>query len=157
MNFEQMLTHYGLYLSTYIIAVISGFVPVVNIEIYLIWVAALTPRSQGIPITILATLGQMTAKTLMYLGGAGILKISLRKPGEKMAAIQKKFEEKRNQTGLFIFLSAFLGVPPFYLVSIVSGALKIKLPRFIMAGLTGRFLRFALTVFFPHLIKSIFH
>lgn len=157
MNFEHMLTHYGLYLSTYIIAVISGFVPVVNIEVYLVWVAVLTPRSQGIPITILATLGQMTAKTLMYLGGAGILKITLRKPEEKMAAIQQKFERWKNRISLFLFLSAFLGVPPFYLVSIASGALKIKLPRFLMAGLTGRFLRFALTVFFPHLIKSFFH
>lgn len=156
MNFEQMLTHYGLYLSTYIIAVISGFVPVVNIEVYLVWVAAFTPRSQGLPIAILATLGQMTAKTLMYLGGAGILKITLRKPEEKIAAIQKKFESWKNRTSLFIFLSAFLGVPPFYLVSVASGALKIKLPLFLIAGLTGRFLRFGITVFFPHLIKSIF-
>lgn len=156
MNFEQMLTHYGLYLSTYIIAVISGFVPVVNIEVYLVWVAAFTPRSQGLPIAILATLGQMTAKTLMYLGGAGILKITLRKPEEKMAAVQKKFESWKNRTSLFIFLSAFLGVPPFYFVSVASGALKIKLPLFLIAGLTGRFLRFGITVFFPHLIKSIF-
>jgi len=157
MNFGHLLTHYGLYLSTYIIAVISGFVPVVNIEVYLVWVAALTPRSQGLPITLLATLGQMTAKTLMYLGGAGIVKITLRKPEEKMAAVQKKFERWKNRTSLFLFLSAFLGVPPFYLVSIASGALKIKLPRFLAAGVSGRFLRFALTVFFPHLIKSFFH
>lgn len=156
MNFEQMVGQYGLYLSTYIIAVISGFVPVVNIEVYLVWVAAFTPRSQGLPIAILATLGQMTAKTLMYLGGAGILKITLRKPEEKIAAIQKKFESWKNRTSLFIFLSAFLGVPPFYLVSVASGALKIKLPLFLIAGLTGRFLRFGITVFFPHLIKSIF-
>jgi membrane protein YqaA with SNARE-associated domain len=157
MNFENMLTHYGLYLSTYIIAVISGFVPFVNIEVYLVWVAALTPRAQGLPITILATLGQMTAKTLMYLGGAGIIKTTLRKPEEKMAAVRKKFERWKNQTSLFIFLSAFLGVPPFYIVSVVSGALKIKLPRFLITGLVGRFLRFALFVFFPHLIKGIFH
>lgn len=156
MNFEQMVGQYGLYLSTYIIAVISGFVPVVNIEVYLVWVAAFTPRSQGLPIAILATLGQMTAKTLMYLGGAGILKITLRKPEEKMAAVQKKFESWKNRTSLFIFLSAFLGVPPFYLVSVASGALKIKLPRFLITGLAGRFLRFGITVFFPHLIKSIF-
>lgn len=156
MNFEQMVGQYGLYLSTYSIAVISGFVPVVNIEVYLVWVAAFTPRSQGLPIAILATLGQMTAKTLMYLGGAGILKITLRKPEEKIAAIQKKFESWKNRTSLFIFLSAFLGVPPFYLVSVASGALKIKLPLFLIAGLTGRFLRFGITVFFPHLIKSIF-
>jgi membrane protein YqaA with SNARE-associated domain len=157
MNFEHLITQYGLYLSTYIIAVISGFVPVVNIEVYLVWVAALTSRTQGIPITVLATLGQMTAKTLMYLGGAGIVKITLRKPEEKMAAVRKKFERWKNQTSLFIFLSAFLGVPPFYIVSIVSGGLKIKLPHFLIPGLAGRFLRFALFVFFPHLIKGIFH
>lgn len=157
LNLERMLSQYGLYLTTYVVAVVSGFVPVVNIELYLIWVAALTSRSQGVPLTVLATLGQMTAKTLMYLSGAGILKISLKKPGEKMAAIQRKLESWQNRVSLFIFLSAFTGFPPFYVVSVASGAFKVKFLRFLIPGLAGRLLRFAIAVFLPHLVKGFLH
>src|SRR5512136_2683486 len=93
MDFEKLIGRYGLYLTTYIVGVISGLVPVVNLEIYLVWVAALTPRSQAVAITGLATIGQMTAKTLMYLAGAGVLKLSVRKPGKKLQAVQMKMAQ----------------------------------------------------------------
>ncbi len=156
MNFEPMLLDYGLYLTTFVVAVISGVVPVVNIEIYLVWVAALTPRSLGIPITILAAAGQMTGKTIMYLAAAGILKISVKQPGEKMDAVKKKFENWKDRLSLFMFLSAFSGFPPFYVVSLAAGGLRINYWRFLIAGLAGRLLRFALVIFFPHLIKGLF-
>jgi membrane protein YqaA with SNARE-associated domain len=156
MNFEHLITRYGLYLTTFIVAVISGFVPVVNIEIYLVWVAALTPRSQAISITLLATLGQMTAKTLMYLAGAGVVKISVKKPGKKLRAVQMKMAEWQHRMGIFMFSSAFLGVPPFYVVSIASGICRIPLSVFLIWGFMGRLLRFAIAVFAPHLIKGLF-
>jgi len=156
MDFAKLIGRYGLYPTTYIIGVISGFVPVVNLEVYLVWVAALTPSSQAVAITALATAGQMTAKTLMYLAGAGVLKISVRKPGKKLQAVQAKMAQWQHRLGLFLFSSAFLGVPPFYVVSIASGICRVPLAVFIIWGLAGRFLRFAVTVFFPHLLKGLF-
>jgi membrane protein YqaA with SNARE-associated domain len=156
MDFESLIGRYGLYLTTYIVGVISGFVPVVNLEVFLVWVAALTPSSQGVAITVLATFGQMTAKTLMYLAGAGILKISVRKPGKRLQAVQMKMAQWQHRMGLFMFLSAFLGVPPFYVVSIASGICRVPLQVFIIWGFAGRLLRFAITVFFPHLLKGLF-
>ena len=156
MGFEHWIGRYGLYLTTYIYGVISGFVPVANLEVYLVWVAALTPRSQAVAITILATFGQMTAKTIMYLAGAGILKISIKKPGKRLQAVQEKMAAWQHRLGLFMFLSAFLGVPPFYVVSIASGICRVPFAVFIIWGLTGRLLRFAITVFFPHLHKGLF-
>jgi membrane protein YqaA with SNARE-associated domain len=156
-NFESLIGRFGLYLTTYVVGVVSGFVPVVNLEVYLVWVAALTPASQGLAITFLATVGQMTAKTAMYLAGAGILKISVRKPGKKLQAVQMKMAQWKHRMGLFMFSSASLGVPPFYVVSIASGICRVPLQVFIIWGFAGRFLRFAVTVFFPHLLKGIFH
>ncbi|MBN2409838.1 MAG: hypothetical protein JXE07_08880 [Candidatus Aminicenantes bacterium] len=156
MDFEALIARYGLYLTTYIVAVISGFVPVVNIEVFLVWVAALTPRSQAIGITLLATLGQMTAKTLMYLAGAGILKISVKKPGKKLQAVQMKMAAWQHRMGLFLFSSASLGVPPFYVVSIASGICRVPIAVFVTWGLAGRLIRFAVAVFFPHLLKGLF-
>jgi len=156
MNFENLIGRYGLYLTTYVVGVISGFVPVVNLEVYLVWVAALTPSSQAVAITVLATFGQMTAKTLMYLAGAGILKIAVRKPGKKLQAVQMKMAQWQHRLGLFMFVSASLGVPPFYVVSIASGICRVPLAVFFIWGLAGRLLRFAVFVFFPHLIKGLF-
>ncbi len=156
MDFEQLIARYGIYLTTYVFAVVSGFIPVANLEVYLVWVAAFTPRSQAVGITLLATLGQMTAKTLMYLAGAGILKISVRKPGKKLRAVQIKMAEWQHRMGIFLFSSAFLGVPPFYVVSIASGVCRVPLAVFVTWGLLGRFLRFAVAVFFPHLLKGLF-
>ena len=156
MDFEQLIARYGIYLTTYVVAVISGFIPVVNIEVYLVWVAALTPRSQAVGITLLATVGQMTAKTLMYLAGAGVLKISVKKPGKKLRAVQMKMAQWQHRMGIFLFSSAFLGVPPFYVVSVASGICRIPIAVFVIWGLLGRFLRFAVAVFFPHLLKGLF-
>jgi len=156
MNFERLIGQYGLYLTTYVVGVVSGFVPVINLEVYLVWVAALTPSSQAVAITVLATLGQMTAKTLMYLAGAGILKISVKKPGKKLQAVQQKMAKWQHRMGLFMFSSAFLGVPPFYVVSIASGICRVPLAVFVIWGFAGRLLRFAIAVFFPHLLKGLF-
>jgi membrane protein YqaA with SNARE-associated domain len=156
MDFENLIGRYGLYLTTYFVGLVSGLVPVVNLEVYLVWVAALTPSSQALAITGLATVGQMTAKILIYLAGAGILKISVRKPGKKLQAVQAKMAQWQHKLSLFLFTSASLGVPPFYVVSIAAGICRVPLAVFIIWGLIGRFLRFAVTVFFPHLLKGVF-
>lgn len=156
MNFEQLVGRYGLYLTTYVVGVVSGFVPVVNLEVYLVWVAALTPSSQALAVTALATVGQMTAKTLMYLAGAGVIKLAVRKPGKKLQAVQMKMAKWQHRLGLFMFMSASLGVPPFYVVAVASGIVRVPLGVFVIWGLAGRFVRFAVFVFFPHLLKGLF-
>jgi membrane protein YqaA with SNARE-associated domain len=157
MNFEQMLSHYGVYLTTIVISLIAGFVPIDIMEVYLVWVAALTPRSQGLPIVALATLGQMTGKTVLYLAASGALKISVRKPNARLQAVREKIANWRYGISLLVLLSASVGVPPFYWVTIAAGAGRLKLPYYLAAGSAGRFARFGLCVFFPYLIKGLLH
>jgi membrane protein YqaA with SNARE-associated domain len=157
MNFEHMLAHYGIYLTTLVISLIAGFVPIDIMEVYLVWVAALTPRSQGLPIVALATLGQMTGKTVLYLAASGALKISVRKPNARLQAVREKIANWRYGIGLLVLLSASVGIPPFYWVTIAAGAGRLKLPFFLVAGSVGRFARFGLFVFFPYLIKGLLH
>ncbi|MFZ2054688.1 MAG: VTT domain-containing protein [Candidatus Aminicenantales bacterium] len=155
MNFEALLLQYGIYLTTLIVSLVAGVLPIDIMEVYLVWVAALTPRSQAIPILLLATLGQMIGKTIFYLAAAGILKISIKKPGEKIRAVQAKIARSRYGAGVILFSSAFLGFPPFYWTSITAGICRISFPLFLTTGFVGRFLRFGVFVFFPHLIKGI--
>ena len=43
-----------------------------------------------------------------------------------------------------LFASASTGFPPFYVVSVASGALHIQFRRFLLIGFLGRTIRFAI-------------
>ena len=61
----------ALYAATFAMALVSGVVPfVINIEIYLVGVAALS-RAPAPAIVGLAVAGQMLAKTVLYQAGKG--------------------------------------------------------------------------------------
>jgi len=157
MNFEHMLVHYGVYITTLVISLVAGFVPIDIMEVYLVWVAAMTPRSLGLPIVALATLGQMTGKTVLFLAASGALKLTIKKPNSRLQGVREKIANWRYGISLLVLLSASVGIPPFYWVTIAAGAGRLKLPFFIAAGSAGRFVRFGLFVFFPYLIKGLLH
>jgi membrane protein YqaA with SNARE-associated domain len=136
--------------------VISGFVPVVNAEIYLVTVSALSSKSAVIYLVFISSSGQMVAKSIMYLTGRGSLKLPFKMRNGKLEEVQKKFSKWENKTYLFIFISASTGFPPFYFVSILAGMLKLNFKMFLIFGFIGRALRFSLVILFPQLLKGIF-
>lgn len=156
MDFNVILNSAGLYVGTYIVCVISGFVPVVNAELFLMIVSSTIEKNLFITILLLGTAGQMTAKSIMFYTGRGILHLSIEKYRAKMLEIRAKLESWRNRIDLFIFLSAFSGLPPFYVVALVAGTINIGFFRFFLAGFLGRFLRFGLAMLFPQFFKQIF-
>ncbi len=154
MNFEELISQFGLYLATFIVCLVSGIVPFVNAEAYLILVSALSDKSDALPIILIATSGQMIAKSIMYLAGAGFLKLPTGKYEQKINKVKEKFTKWENKTAALIFVSGSLGFPPFYIVSILCGVLKINFMKFFLFGFLGRLLRFTITVLFPQLIKG---
>jgi len=154
LNVQSILSQFGIYAGTYVFCVISGFVPVVNAELFLIIVSSTISKELFFPVLILAAAGQMTAKSIMFLGGKGIIKISTQKYQGKIEQVHRKLAEWKSKTDIFIFLSAFTGFPPFYIVALAAGTVKINFLRFFIAGLAGRFLRFGLAMLFPQLFKE---
>ena len=51
-----------------------------------------------------------------------------------------------------MFASALFGLPPFYVMSVAAGALRLGLPAFVALGLTGRMLRFTAIFLAPRLL-----
>jgi membrane protein YqaA with SNARE-associated domain len=141
-----------LILGTFAYCVGSGIVPVLNAEAYLLVVSAASSRVVVGPLILAATLGQMTAKCLIYLSGRGILRIPFRKHREKLDAAHRRLSASRVGTGGFLFLSASLGLPPFYVVSILAGTVQIPFPIFLLTGTAGRLVRFAAVVLVPQLV-----
>jgi membrane protein DedA with SNARE-associated domain len=129
-------------------------VPLVNIEAYLLGVATLT-RSQGWPVVLITTLGQMIAKVILYHGGRHGLRPMAGRFGGKLEKAESAFRRHPAGPDLVVFASAVTGLPPFYGVSVIAGMMRIPLARFLLISTPARFLRFALVFFAPRLVKGL--
>ena len=152
MDFEAIVGKVGIYAASFVVGFVSGLVPFINSELYLLFVSTIAARSALLPIAALSAAGQMVAKSLLFYAGRGTIKIPIGRYESKADAVRAKFERWEKRSDLLILLSATVGFPPFYVVSVVAGALKLGFPGFLIAGLFGRTVRFALVVYFPQLV-----
>ncbi len=142
------------YLLTFVWSFVSGFVPLVNTEAYLLSVSALSPSSSLLPIVVSSTTGQMCAKLLLFLAGRGAIRLPLGRYQEKVEKVRASLAQREGGTDVALFLSAFTGLPPFYAVSILAGMLRIRVAHFLVPGFLGRLARFTLVFLFPQLVKG---
>jgi membrane protein YqaA with SNARE-associated domain len=145
---ESLQGDLGLYGATLVICFIGGLVPIVNCEIYLAVATTqwMTSQAQVPAVVLLASTGQMAAKLLLYLTAAGALKLPTGRYQAKLEKVRDRIERWRSKPKWILFVSASLGLPPFYVISLLAGAFGIKLPAFLVIGLAGRVLRFTVIV-----------
>ena len=155
-GFQELISQFGVMTGTVVVCFISGFVPVVNAELYLLLVATMIPKSLFVPVLLLATMGQMTAKSLIYLTGKGVIRLPIKKLETGVARMEERMERWESGIGTFMFVSAFSGFPPFYLSTFAAGAMRLRYNYFLMSGFSGRLLRFGVIMFFPQLFKELF-
>ena len=143
----ELATALGFLVGSLVVGLVSGLVPVINTEAYLLAVAAFAPSDRLLPVVVLTTLGQMIAKSLLYLAGSGVM--SPRFLGARAARLEEvknRLESAPTGVAALVFASAAAGWPPFYLVSLAAGSLRYSLARFVLVGGSGRLLRFAALV-----------
>jgi membrane protein YqaA with SNARE-associated domain len=143
----------GLLGGSFIVGLVSGLVPIVNTEAYLLALAVVAPPGTLIPAVLLTTLGQMAAKLLLYLAGRGSVSLPFVERSQgRLAAVRERLEKRLAGAAAVVFSSATLGFPPFYLVSVAAGSLRWPLARFLLVGGCGRLLRFAAIAAVPGLL-----
>ena len=142
------------------VAFLSALIPLINLEAYLGAVALLSDPGDWWDVAGLAAVaatGQMAGKMLFYLAGRGVLTLPRRlrpdpdrplSPRRQRAAA--RIEGWRERVGrqpwlgaVFVAVSASTGLPPFALVALAAGALRIPWVVFVVTGLVGRWVRFA--------------
>lgn len=141
------------YAVSVVVSIVSGLVPVVNIEAYLVSVALFAPQA-GFPVVLIATLGQMIAKYVLYVSGRDGLRPRAGRHAERLERAGTQLREHRLGTFTVVALSALLGVPPFYAISIMAGVLRLPLPRFMVVAGLCRVVRFALFFYSPRWLAS---
>ena len=152
MNFEELIGSSGVYAASLIVGFVSGLVPFVNSEVYLLLVSTTVSKPALAPVAVLSAIGQMGAKTVLFYAGRGMLKVPMGRHQNRIESVQAKFLEWEGRAGLMMFVSAAVGFPPFYAVSVVAGSLKLNVIKFEVAGLIGRTIRFGVIVYFPQLV-----
>jgi membrane protein YqaA with SNARE-associated domain len=142
-------------LACFGLTVLSAVLPWFNAEIIVLALPAVAPsRSALVALVLVATAGQMAGKCLVYWAG----RRGVRRCTPRMSAGVERWRDQidRLRSGPIglIFLSSAVGIPPFFVITAVAGALRISFPRFLLAGTAGRLLRFGTLVFVPQLIMS---
>jgi membrane protein YqaA with SNARE-associated domain len=151
----ELLSLAGIYAGTFLFCAMSGIVPLMNSELFMLYLGSTASHSQFPALIVLATLGQMSAKVALYCAGRGVLKLPMGRGQAKMEALRARLSATGQAAGGVTFVSALTGLPSFYAISVIAGTLGWPFSRFLAWGTIGRILRFSLLLFLPGLLKGV--
>lgn len=128
----------------------SALVPLVNIEAYLGVRAGVASLDSVWLLAFVAAVGQMLGKVVWYYIGASALhwgwvrrKVEKPKNAARLELWRARTHDRPVLTGVLVLVSAFTGFPPFAVLAVLAGQLRMSLTLFVVVGLLGRWLRFA--------------
>jgi membrane protein YqaA with SNARE-associated domain len=135
------------------VGVLSALVPLVNIEAYLGVRGSVADVEHVWILAFVAGFGQMVGKVAWYYLGANALhwgwvrrKVDTPKAQSRLETWRRRTHERPVMAGGLVLVSAFTGFPPFAVVAVVAGQLRMQLSLFVVLGLLGRWLRFAVVL-----------
>jgi membrane protein YqaA with SNARE-associated domain len=137
----------------FVVALVSAVLPWVNAEVLML--AALPFARSPLHLALLValmTMGQMTGKSAMYWFSRRAALKPTPRVRDAMARWKGRLDRHPRSALGVVLVSSAVGIPPFYMVSIVAGALNIAFGRFLMVGTFGRLVHFAVLALVPQLI-----
>jgi membrane protein YqaA with SNARE-associated domain len=139
------------------LAVASAVFPWVNAEILVLSLPAVAPsRSALFVLLLVATAGQMTGKCVLYWAGRKGNTVLRGRAGEALTKWRQRLEARPSRAVALVLVSSIVGLPPFYLMTLVAGALKMNFLTYLTAGTAGRLVRFGALVTLPQLALTFF-
>ncbi len=125
--------------------VVGGILPWVNAELVLLAAAVLLPPEALLPLVLACAIGQMSAKAALY----GLTRWAPERLPKRARAMLGRAERYRQRPALLaaaVFFGSAVSVPPFYLVTLASGVLRVPFLVFALAGLGGTATRYGVLV-----------
>lgn len=145
------------------VSVASALVPLINLEVYLIGLAAVVGTEQLWLLAAVAGLGQMIGKVVWYYLGANALRWGWVRKKMETPKAQAKLEHWRQRTqdrplagAALLLVSGFTGFPPFAIVAVLAGQLRMDLTLFVTVTFVSRSLRFAVFLYFGEQATRLF-
>ena len=132
-------------------SILSALFPWVNAELLMLSAVPVSEsRAALIWLVAAVTLGQMTGKSVMYWisrSASGTYATRFRSAVEQW---RSRLESHPRSALALVLVSALVGFPPFYAVSIAAGASGMRFGRFLAVGGAARFAHFAAVALLPH-------
>lgn len=132
------------------VSVASALVPLINVEAYLVGLAALTRSDAVWSLSLVGGVGQMVGKVVWYYLGANALrwgwvrrKVEQPKARAKLELWRERTQDRAWFAAGLVFVSAVTGFPPFAIIAVLAGQLRMSITMFVVVGTVGRTLRFA--------------
>lgn len=133
--------------SAFVMSVVSGLIPLVNAEVLVAGAAVAVPPGYVIPVIAVCSLGQMVAKVGLYAGARWLPERLPEKARARLDRASGKTKRLEEAGFTLVLISSIVGLPPFYLITLAAGALRMNLTWFIVVGLAGRVVRFAVIAY----------
>lgn len=147
----------GLYLGCFLLSILSALVPWVNGEVVLLSLAAMARSPADLfTLVLLTSAGQMAGKCGLYWAGRGVVPFYSDRMGRTMKVWKERFEKMPSRHLALVFVSSAFSIPPFYVITLLAGASRVRFGPYFVVGACGRFLRFALIVLIPRLALHFF-
>jgi membrane protein YqaA with SNARE-associated domain len=160
-SLQHWLVAQGPYLAAFIYCFFGGLVPMLNTELFMLFLGSYTHYSfnQNLLIIVVASLGRMLGKTLLYYSFKKGADLKLSKKQSKFDALLKKWHQKVEnlphwQVYLLTLTASSTGLPPMYVLTIVLGVLHIHWKVHFLVGFVGTMIKYA---FFLGLGNELIH
>ena len=137
-----------------VFSAVASLVPVSPAEPVLVALALVSPRWLLLPLLLLSTAGHLATKTLIFKGGGHVEKIFRGKHRLRFERTRDRLNGQRGAQRLTLFASSIFGVPPFYIVTVLCGTLKMPLREWLLLATAGRLIRFGALLYLPHYFKG---
>lgn len=149
-------SHGGIYLATFLFAMLSGVFVLASSEAMLIGLGAAS--SYGWPRLILlagvVAIGQSVTHAMVFQSGRGLANVGAKlRPRLEARLVKARALGARwkNSERLLMALGATVGIPPQVLIALLAGVIGIRFRTFVAIDVTGRILRFTTIVVVAHL------
>jgi membrane protein YqaA with SNARE-associated domain len=136
------------------VSVASALVPLINLEVYLIGLSAIASDDRLWYLAAIGGFGQLLGKIVWYYLGANALrwgwvrkKVETPKAQAKLDLWQRRTRERPVLGAALLVVSGFSGFPPFAIVAVLAGQLRMNLVVFVVGTFISRTLRFAVFLY----------
>ena len=119
----------------------------VNAELVIAAAAAAVPLGDRFLLVVACTVGQMIAKVSLYACARWLPARLPQRAIKRLDKASEKFKRMERVGWTLILASAFLGFPPFYVISLLAGAVRMNFVGFVIPGFVGRFARFGVIAY----------
>ncbi len=148
----------GVLVSCFVYSFASAVLPWVNCEILVLSLAAFAhSRLHLVTLVLITTVGQMVGKCLLYWAGCTTIRFRTHRMARALSIWKERLARSPSKPSAVVFVSSALGIPPFYLITVLAGALRVRFAPFLVVGTCGRLLRFGLLAFVPQLAIHLLH